>query len=500
MPSTPNDPAWDEDGFVDDYEDEIEIVSLLDPRDDQGTIATDTRTAALQGNIHKRTNSTKRNPLTQLVGIVCLIAAVLLFATILLSRSSTLSDLQTPSVIANENIKGSDIISGSKTKSNNGEIYSTSSPTPTTPTSSSSSTATETAATTAAAETETKNTNTSHEPPSSNHSKVNDEKEDVFDWFQLHTGNTRIDRAYRLAMDELHQNIEHDEEVDDGSPHFVTDARGGRSWTRDTAYAIELATGLAHPHVSRRSLEFCTEQTNISTKETELLATVWYQNQCGEFGRWPNLSDAIVGARGAWHLYLYTGNSTMLEWAYETTLHTLLRAELEALQFKNEGDFADSLFGGASSSSTFAEASTDSGYCRQKRKSEWQPLGKTKALSTNILYYSGYRYAYRMGSILMENNLIVNTLKDRANRLKKTIRERLWIEEKGHYFALEDEDGNLADITEGLGLALAMLSDDFENEHRITMMFKKVNQTALGIPSLWHLGKEDHPGRIWPCE
>lgn len=51
--------------------------------------------------------------------------------------------------------------------------------------------------------------------------------------------------------------------------------------------------------------------------------------------------SAIVGARGAWHLYLYTGNTTFLEWAYETTYWSLRRAEQEV--------FHDDLFHGCSS-------------------------------------------------------------------------------------------------------------------------------------------------------
>jgi len=225
---------------------------------------------------------------------------------------------------------------------------------------------------------------------------------------------------------------------------------------------------------------------------------------CGHFGGWPNLSDAIVGARGAWHLYLYTGNSTFLEWAYETTVNSLLRAEQQVLVPGNENENDGlGLFGGCSS---FMES--NSGYPKKYRENG-DLVGKTKALSTNILYYNGYHYAYKMGTILMENSQTVADLKRRSKELKKSIRDRLWIEDKGSYAYFEDEDGRLVDQTEGLGVALAMLSEDFESEHRIRMLLEKTHRTEVGIPSLWprfDLGKiqgEDisqwyHNGRIWP--
>lgn len=311
--------------------------------------------------------------------------------------------------------------------------------------------------------------------------------------FRLYTGNDRVDTAYQLAMDELRQNIAHA----DGSSYFIAGSGWDQLWTRDTAYAIELAGGLVRPEVSRHSLATCTEEWNGKT--------VWYQDRCGHFGGWPNLTDAIVGARGAWHLYLFTGNSTFLEWAYETTVNSLMRAEREAMG--DNGAFKDRLFGGCSS---FMES--NSGYPKEY-KLNGTKVANTKALSTNILYYNGYYYAYQMGKLLMEHSETVNTLKDRAKLLKKTIRNRLWMENKGLYAYFEDEEGELVPQTEGLGVSLAMMSDEFETEHRVQMILKKTHRTELGIPSLWprfdlgdysnddnDIAQRYHNGRIWPCE
>ena len=56
---------------------------------------------------------------------------------------------------------------------------------------------------------------------------------------------------------------------------------------------------------------------------------VWLQDTCSHFGGWPVLLDAIVGIRGAWPLFLVTGNTEFLAWAYQVTIASLQRAEEE---------------------------------------------------------------------------------------------------------------------------------------------------------------------------
>ena len=522
MPSIPNDTVWNnedvDDGFLD--EDEIEIVSLLDHPDASGS------TAAV-GQSNNDTNGSNINqgkttaPRMHPVGLCVIIVLFLLVASMLLSQPSSLSpEIKTPSVITiGENTDASDIVNNDKNNDDEEQ------PLPS-PSSLSSSLEIETKNTSSASTSiKNKNENGSHQPPSSSSNDISnvtqtttsappppktgkydgESEEDAIKWFELHTGNSRIDQAYRLAMDELHQNIEHDAR---DHAYFMTGGTkggGNRSWTRQTAYAIELGAGIVHPDVSRQSLEACTEVASIFARDKQYSATVWYQDEPigSEAGGWPKLADAIVGARGAWNLYLYTGNSTMLEWAYELTLRSLLRAESEVLQNDNGKFFANHLFGGGSFFMASNAGSTTKYWC------DYGELNHTKVLSTNVLYYNAYHYAYRMGTILMENNQIVKSLKERSKALKKTIRERLWIEEKGLYAYFEDPDGNLGEYTEGLGVALALLSDDFESDHRIKLLFEKVHRTELGIPSMWPRNDriesydpsyDDDNGRIWPCE
>eukprot|EP00578_Thalassiosira_sp_NH16_P004340 CAMPEP_0181132424 /NCGR_PEP_ID=MMETSP1071-20121207/30987_1 /TAXON_ID=35127 /ORGANISM="Thalassiosira sp., Strain NH16" /LENGTH=398 /DNA_ID=CAMNT_0023218755 /DNA_START=33 /DNA_END=1229 /DNA_ORIENTATION=- len=181
--------------------------------------------------------------------------------------------------------------------------------------------------------------------------------------------------AYKLALEEIGSNI--------ACNHFVAGTGWSQLWTRDTSFAAELGAALIHPHVVRTSLM-------ASVQVLKNGKMIWLQDKCGHFGGWPNLSDAIVGVRGAWSLYLVTGDKEFLKWAYDVTKNSLEAAEADVLD-KDSG-----LFLGCSS---FLES--NSGY-PEKYMNDGELVGKTKALSTNMLYYSGYNLASKMGRELGE--------------------------------------------------------------------------------------------------
>ena len=101
------------------------------------------------------------------------------------------------------------------------------------------------------------------------------------------------ERAYKLALKEVGTNI--------ACNHFVAGSGWVQLWTRDTSYASELGAALLHPQVVTKSLMDSVEVWKDGKK-------VWLQDTCSHFGGWPILSDAIVGVRGAWPLYLVTGD------------------------------------------------------------------------------------------------------------------------------------------------------------------------------------------------
>ena len=145
-----------------------------------------------------------------------------------------------------------------------------------------------------------------------------------------------------------------------------------------------MACALLHPDVSKKTLLGLRE-------DVKDIGECWYQDKCGHFAGWPNLTDAIVGATGAWSLYLVTGDRELLRPIYARTINSLKRAERDAF-FQDVG-----LFGGCS---TFMES--NSGYPKPYAM-KGPMIAKTKALSTNLLYYRGYLVAARLAQLLGED-------------------------------------------------------------------------------------------------
>lgn len=289
--------------------------------------------------------------------------------------------------------------------------------------------------------------------------------------------------AYNLALREVGKNIACD--------HFVAGAGWSQLWTRDTSYAAELGGALLHPEATRRSLESSVEEYEYDGRKL-----VWLQDNCGHFGGWPNLSDAIVGVRGAWSLYLVTGDKEMLSWAYDVTKNSLERAERDVFEHQS------GLFRGCSS---FLES--NSGY-PEKYKFDGGLVGKTKALSTNMLYYSGYKLAAKMGTELGLAGEPIQELEDKARLLKASIQRRLWSPSNNNYAYFEDENGMLVETAEGLGISLALL--DFEDDERNDMILESTHTTEHGVACLWppfnysadvwewKISNHYHNGRLWP--
>src|SRR5208282_84466 len=153
------------------------------------------------------------------------------------------------------------------------------------------------------------------------------------------SGLPAYDQAYQKARGVIAADVK------DGK--FLAGQNWAQVWTRDTSYSVELACALLHPDVSKTTLLGLTQSVAG-------IGECWYQDKCGHFAGWPNLTDAIVGASGAWALYLVTGDRDLLRPLYERTLRSLQRARRDAFNEKL------GLFGGCSS---FMES--DSAYPRK---------------------------------------------------------------------------------------------------------------------------------------
>ncbi len=273
-------------------------------------------------------------------------------------------------------------------------------------------------------------------------------------------------------------------DVQDGK--FLAGQNWAQVWTRDTSYSVELACALLHPDVSKTTLLGLTQAVND-------IGECWYQDKCGHFAGWPNLTDAIVGASGAWSLYLVTGDRDLLKPIYERTVRSLKRAERDAYNPKT------GLFSGCSS---FMES--NSGYPK-KYAMRGDLIAKTYALSTCLLYYRGYLVAAEAGKALGED---VRPLRAQAAKLKAAINARFWLPEKGYYAYFIDENGVPNQRMEGLGEAFAILTG-VADAKRARQILSATPTTPWGFPCLWpqfdewRSYKTDfahyyHNGMIWP--
>src|SRR5262245_4250397 len=219
----------------------------------------------------------------------------------------------------------------------------------------------------------------------------------------LFTGVPEYDSAYRKAVAVIAANTV--------EGRFMAGESWPQVWTRDTAYAVDLACALLQPTASRNTLLGLTEQVAG-------IGDCWIQDVCGHFGGWPNLTDAIAGTVGAWSLYRTTGDAELLPWAYDITANSLARAERDAFDAKAD------LFTGCAS---FMES--NSAY-PQRYAGRGGLVGPTKALSTNLLYYRAYSLAARMAQLLGRDG---SAFQARAARLQAAINRRFWMPAQGYY-------------------------------------------------------------------
>jgi hypothetical protein len=277
------------------------------------------------------------------------------------------------------------------------------------------------------------------------------------------SGHATYDAAYAKAMRDI------DDSVTNGA--FVAGREWPAVWVRDASYAIDLGCGITHPELATATMRGVAQGA-------------WQQDRAAHFGGWPRLTDAVVGAVGAWACYTATGDLDFLRWSHHVTRASLERAEQEI--------FDGGLFRGCAS---FMES--NSAY-PPRFAFRGKAVGATKALSTNVLHHRAYTLATRAAELLDEDPVPFRT---KATTLKQAINDRLW--QRDHYAYYEGSDR-----WEGLGNALAVLWD-IADDDQAKAIFRTVTPTPHGLPCLWPQHKlwrpwllRDeyfyHNGMVWP--
>ena len=143
---------------------------------------------------------------------------------------------------------------------------------------------------------------------------------------RVRSASPMFDGLFALAMEEVRQNsiesISH-KDFNQGEPIVCSCFRTGEQWpyvwTRDTAYAVDLALALVDPRRARNSLLF-------KLSERRQGGHLEIVQDTGSGGSWPVSTDRVVWAMGAWELLKYLDDSDrdgFLQTAYEAIVNTL---------------------------------------------------------------------------------------------------------------------------------------------------------------------------------
>ena len=301
---------------------------------------------------------------------------------------------------------------------------------------------------------------------------------------RFESDNGDINRAYRIAIEDVVANIEpfRDGLLAEAAPCIIAGRGYDTPWTRDAAINVWNGAGLLFPQASRNTL------LSVLTRDE------YGVRAGGQY--W----DAIIWAVGAWHYWLYTGDQAFYALAKEAVVNSLRWFE------DTEFDPARGLFRGPACYGDGVAAYPDRYVAGESFILTFRDVFPEKcvdrgcgmpmfALSTNCLYYEAYRVAHRMTGDARWAR--------RAEKLKQAINDAFWDEERGAYRYLIDDAGG-CDAQEALGLSFAMLFG-VADPARAARIVGNAAVTPNGIACLYpgfkryeHLGLGRHSGTVWP--
>ena len=246
----------------------------------------------------------------------------------------------------------------------------------------------------------------------------------------LRSGNILFDALFAMAVDETWQNSV--KQVKDGSFRkgqpvpctcYQTGASWTWAWTRDTAYAVDLALASYAPQRSKNTLLFKISDRKAKTggKGPQII------QDTGTGGSWPVSSDRVVWALSAWRLALVlppTERKRFLLKAYPA-LSTTLQLDRKVLF-----DTKDGLYRGEQSFLDWREQT----YPSWTKKRLWH-IAMSKALSTNMTHLIAFEAAAKMAKALgksTEEKLYLTWSQD----LRKSIQQKFYIASVGLYSSM----------------------------------------------------------------
>ena len=277
----------------------------------------------------------------------------------------------------------------------------------------------------------------------------------------LHTNDSIVNRAYRIALGDLAGNIQpfQDGLLETPQPVMLAGLDYDTPWTRDAAINVWNGVGLIWPQVARNTLLSVLER-----KEGRLMIGGQY---------W----DAMIWSLGAWSYYLYTGDKEFLALALEAVRNSIARFESEEYDpdyglFRGPAVYGDGVAAYPDRYSPGATSSILDWVTHNPKQKASRGYGiPMMSLSTNCVYYQAYRIANWMAE-----ELLVSPLPDydkRAIALRESIQKYFWNPEHGTFRYLVDAEGG-SDHQEGLGHSFALLFDVADAQQSRSVLDKQV--------------------------
>jgi hypothetical protein len=314
----------------------------------------------------------------------------------------------------------------------------------------------------------------------------------------LRTGSLWLDGLFSLAILEAQQNSQdfiQDPSYNFGQPiqarGFQTGAHWPFIWTRDIAYATDLALAKLDPERCWQSLKFKLSGFRVPQDSLPEEAKVIVQDT-GSGGSWPVSSDRVVWALAARKLLPYLPPAQRAD---------LKRLGLNALSHTLEID-RDAVFD-----------KDDELYCGEQSFLDWREqtyppytahdvtyIAASKALSTNLLHLYALETATQWAA-QHEQTQRSQRYSHWAQQLRNRILEAFWLPDSSSFAAIRSPKPFPINHRQSDLLALCLLARLYPNEPRVKQAFVQHPKTSWGSPVVFPAYQHApiyHNRAIWP--
>ncbi|MDE5421938.1 hypothetical protein L3073_06935 [Ancylomarina sp. DW003] len=275
-----------------------------------------------------------------------------------------------------------------------------------------------------------------------------------------------LNALYNMSLEEIELNINSDSLFDTGE-------KWKGVWTRDISYSVILALAITNPEISMHSLM-------QKVKDGKII------QDTGTGGSWPISSDRMIWSTAAWEIYLSTGNKQWLKKAY-----SIIKKTTEE-DLNVTWNYHEHLFNGESSFLDWREQS-------YPKWMDAKDIYSAFSLSTQAVHYQSLVVLSKMGELLNHDTQKYQHI---SEALKKSINEKLWLEDKEHYaqFKYNANSTIVSEKTENLGQSLCILFDIADGEQKNQIIDNTI-QLPYGVscfyPQIPNISPY-HNNSIWP--